>query len=256
MVIMNELLTSKQVQDLLSIDRTTVYRMLKDGRLSGVKVGNQWRFHTAQVNELISMPDTNKVQPARPMTELPLHCMQLIQNIFAQVVDIGAVTIELDGNVLTEISNCSRFCSLILGSESGRQACRLSRQQLLKASKNSPEFFQCHAGLHYKSHEITLAHDSTIAFMAGQFYSEAPDLDEQTARVRHLAFTHIINPDQLSEAIKDIPVLDARKRSQMGVWLQEVANTFSELCHERTEVLNRLKVISEMSNLDLPASIS
>ncbi len=29
---MNDLLTVKEVQDILSVDRTTVYRMLKDGR--------------------------------------------------------------------------------------------------------------------------------------------------------------------------------------------------------------------------------
>ena len=38
---MPNLLTAKEVQELLSVDRTTIYRMLKDGRLKGVKVGNQ-----------------------------------------------------------------------------------------------------------------------------------------------------------------------------------------------------------------------
>ncbi|MGB9754636.1 helix-turn-helix domain-containing protein [Roseiflexus castenholzii] len=42
---MNDLLTTREVQDLLKLDRTTVYRMLKEGRLTGVKVGQQWRFH-------------------------------------------------------------------------------------------------------------------------------------------------------------------------------------------------------------------
>ena len=41
---MAELLTTKQLEDLLKIDRITVYRMLNDGRLKCVKIGNQWRF--------------------------------------------------------------------------------------------------------------------------------------------------------------------------------------------------------------------
>ncbi|MCA9947998.1 MAG: helix-turn-helix domain-containing protein, partial [Anaerolineales bacterium] len=38
---MEDLLTTRQVQELLQVDRTTVYRMRKDGRLTGVKVGQQ-----------------------------------------------------------------------------------------------------------------------------------------------------------------------------------------------------------------------
>ena len=50
---MEELLTTKQVLDILQVDRTTIYRMLKDGRLSGVKVGQQWRFPRSEVEDLL-----------------------------------------------------------------------------------------------------------------------------------------------------------------------------------------------------------
>lgn len=60
---MSEFLTARQVQKLLSIDRTTIYRMLKDGRLNGIK-------------------------------------------------DEG-------GEQLTEISNCSDFCELIMATLQG-----------------------------------------------------------------------------------------------------------------------------------------
>ena len=51
---MDELITTKQVQDLLQVDRITIYRMLKDGRLKGVKVGKQWRFQTQEIEDLVS----------------------------------------------------------------------------------------------------------------------------------------------------------------------------------------------------------
>ena len=41
---MEAFLTSKQVEELLNVDRTTIYRMLKDGRLTGAKIGKHWRF--------------------------------------------------------------------------------------------------------------------------------------------------------------------------------------------------------------------
>lgn len=41
---MDDLLTTRQLQELLQVDRITIYRMLNDGRLQGFKVGGQWRF--------------------------------------------------------------------------------------------------------------------------------------------------------------------------------------------------------------------
>ncbi len=51
---MDDLLTTKQVQDILKVDRITVYRMLNDGRLKGVKIGQQWRFPAREVERLLS----------------------------------------------------------------------------------------------------------------------------------------------------------------------------------------------------------
>lgn len=46
---MDDLLTTRQLQDLLRVDRITIYRMLNDGRLRGFKVGGQWRFSPREV---------------------------------------------------------------------------------------------------------------------------------------------------------------------------------------------------------------
>ncbi len=41
---MTEMLTAKDVQELLQVDRSTVYRMAETGKLPCIKVGKQWRF--------------------------------------------------------------------------------------------------------------------------------------------------------------------------------------------------------------------
>ena len=48
---------------------------------------------------------------------LPLHCMQPVQNVFAEIAEVGAVTTDTNGQPLTQISNSCDFCKLILGSE-------------------------------------------------------------------------------------------------------------------------------------------
>ena len=41
---MTEMLTAKDMQTLLQVDRSTIYRMAEAGQLPAVKVGKQWRF--------------------------------------------------------------------------------------------------------------------------------------------------------------------------------------------------------------------
>jgi excisionase family DNA binding protein len=52
------LLTALEVQELLHIDRSTVYRMAEDGRLPAIRVGRSWRFPTERIEALL---DTGEV---------------------------------------------------------------------------------------------------------------------------------------------------------------------------------------------------
>ncbi len=67
----DDLLTTKQLRDLLQVDRITIYRMLYDGRLHGFKVGGQWRFSRQEIEAWlqynVSTPTQIKAQlyPAR-----------------------------------------------------------------------------------------------------------------------------------------------------------------------------------------------
>ena len=117
---MNELLTTRQVQETLKVDRTTIYRMLKDGRLSGVKVGSQWRFPRAEIESFLygtpTPPREEEAKEKQTLTldVLPISCLQAIQDVSAETVEVGAIITNNDGVPITEISNSCRFCNLIL----------------------------------------------------------------------------------------------------------------------------------------------
>lgn len=248
---MSELLTAHEVQDLLKIDRTTIYRMLKDGRLTGVKVGKQWRFARQELDALLSGDDALEGAPApQPTDVLPLHCIQPIQDVFAEVAAIGAVTTAPDGKPLTQLSNGCQFCTLMLSSESGRLACMRSWQQLAAQSDRRPAFVACHAGLQYARARIELDGELIALLIAGQFYAQAPDPGEAQRRVEQLAATHGLDALALAEAARIIPTLDQRMRSKIGSWLERVAGMLETIGHERHELMGRLRRIAAMSNLD------
>ena len=60
---MTTFLTSQEMQDLINVDRSTVYRMAEDGRLPGVKIGRQWRFPSDRVAEQLGLAASPPAQP-------------------------------------------------------------------------------------------------------------------------------------------------------------------------------------------------
>jgi ligand-binding sensor protein len=155
-----------------------------------------------------------------------------------------------NGEPLTEISNCCRFCDLIVNSESGRQACVASWRKLAKQFEHQPHFVSCHAGLQYARARIEVKGRFEAMLIAGQFYAEQPDADEEQARIQNLVDKHNIDPEMLEESAQDLPVLDSHKQARIGAWLEDVAHTFEEIGRERADMIDRLRHIAEMSKLD------
>jgi excisionase family DNA binding protein len=247
---MDELLTTRQVQDLLQVDRTTVYRMLRDGRLTGVKIGHQWRFSRREVEALgFGAPTVDNEAGVASADVLPMHCIQPIQQVFAEIAQVGAITTAPSGEPLTEMSNACRFCRLVLASDSGRRACVASWRRLARQSERRPAFATCHAGLQYARARIELDGRLEAMLVAGQFYAAAPERDEEAERLRGLAATHDLDRRALTEAARRLPVLDDRRRSQIGGWLVKVARTFEDIGRERADLMGRLQKIAQVSAL-------
>ena len=250
---MNDLLTTSQVTELLQVDQTTVYRLLKNGRLPGVKVGNQWRFSRQAIETFLhgetSQPAEQEESESPSTNILPLTTMQAVQDICADVANIGSVVTDLNGNLLTKISNPCQFCQLILNSDSGRLACQASWRKLAQQTNNALTFVTCHAGLQYAYARINAEGAEPAMLIAGQFYVDSPELSEESARVEKLATKHDLDPNALQQAIKKITVLDKRKRRDITHWLEKAARTFVKVAQERASLFDRFQRIVELSSL-------
>lgn len=247
---METLLTTRQLQDYLKVDRTTIYRMLRDGRLPGIRVGNQWRFSRESVESLISGVDPEgESSDAEVNTSLPLECIQPIQDVFADIAQVGSLTTAPDGTPLTDMSNTCRFCSQILASESGRRACIESWRKLASQSETRPHFVECHAGLLYARARIEIGGKLEAMAIAGQFYVERPTDEVQNERLRKLASLHQLDEGSLREAAGEIAVIDERMTSLIGSWLQKIAHTFEHFGRERIDLIGRLRKIAAMTDV-------
>jgi excisionase family DNA binding protein len=119
---MADLLTTRQVQDLLQVDRTTIYRMVEGGQLPAVRVGKQWRFHRADLERRLRNDATAsdpQLQPgpvASPALAelLPMPATQLLQDAFADALGVTLLITDMDGRPVTQASNpCGLFAAVM-----------------------------------------------------------------------------------------------------------------------------------------------
>ncbi len=246
---MDDLLTTKQLQDLLQVDRVTIYRMLSDGRLRGFKVGGQWRFSRREIEAWLQeqraaqgkteSPPLADSHTISPMQTLPLSCVQAIQGICAEALGIAAITIDLDGNPLTDISNSCDFCNLILSTDEGRRRCAGAWR-----SVGNGHVHPCHAGLLCVSAPVEVGGEP-VAITAGcQFAEDAWQTD-----LARLALDLGLDEAVLqaaAKAVRAVPVDFLPRASQV---LRRIAETFSEIGEERLSLLSRLQHIAEMSRI-------
>jgi len=247
---MSELLTTKQLLELLKIDRITVYRMLNDGRLNGKKIGNQWRFSQTEIDRLMGVDsradDQNSVES---IPDFPSACIKEVQDIFAGIIGIGAIIVTLRGTPLTDSTFSNPFCKLMMTSETGKQACHHSWRRMALKSTGEPNFQICHAGLCYKRSAIYAENTQIAWLIAGQYYLNKPDHEKEKERIEELAVNYQLPKQELLEAANKIPVLKHYQQDQVKEWTPKVAGTIQAILCERSDLMGRLQRIAELSSI-------
>ena len=258
---MEDLLTTKQLQELLQVDRVTIYRMLKDGRLEGFKVGGHWRFSRQGIEQWLhgkqatldrAVPSPDTPLPSSESQLLSSSCLQAIQGIFAEALEVGAVITSTEGLPLTDVSHSCRFCQMVLATEAGRWRCMASWERARKSafvgSASRPA--TCHAGLNYVAARIEVQGQVVAAIHAGQFLAVAaePPRDERVP-LDDLAAATGLQAGDLTIALAAVPRLDEARRQHIFRLLQRVAGTLAEMAEERLSLIERLQRIAEISQV-------
>jgi excisionase family DNA binding protein len=238
------------------VDRITIYRMLNDGRLRGFKVGGQWRFSQREIEAWLSeqQAGVSRMPTLQPSVEnplpssqlLPMTCIQAIQGVCAEALDIAVVTTGLDGTPLDGVSNSCGFCNLILATEAGRQRCAESWRQ-----QPDGQVHACHAGLLCASFPIAVNGQPVALAAVCQFSSPGPSGDDPAwqSHLPELAAGLGLAEAELRAAVDSVQVIPADNQLRISRLLRRVADTFSQIGQERVNLLGRLEKIAEMSRI-------
>jgi excisionase family DNA binding protein len=151
---MTNFLTSQEMQAMINVDLSTVYRMAEDGRLPAVKVGRQWRFPADRVAALLGVHPTRTALPAVPADDGPRHIEQLLAPEVAQSIadligdtfGVMAVVTDMEGHPLTAVANPCGYYASIAEQPGAAAVCLAEWRQFAAEPHVAPRFVRTHLG--------------------------------------------------------------------------------------------------------------
>jgi excisionase family DNA binding protein len=103
------LLSADEVERMLGVDKSTVYRMAADGRLSAIKVGRQWRFPADPLRELFeaagALPGPAAFLRPETVGGAEAVIIEPIVDLAAHLLGVMMVATDMGGVPLTGVAN-------------------------------------------------------------------------------------------------------------------------------------------------------
>ena len=255
----DKLFTTRELVDLLQLDRVTIYKMVKDGELPALRVGGQWRFSEAAIDVwlkgrrdemAVELPETSVVAGTADLklTDLvPLQTLQTIQNQFSELLGVASFITDLNGQPLAPCSRCARFCRLVHTRPDGMEACQESWRTIGSIGDDGAAVRTCHAGIQYASAPVIVAGQRLGMVTAGQFLTESPDPAAFAARAAETAARLGVDEEALSKAMDSIEIIDQVRALQITNLLATIANAISAIGYQSYQVRQTLAQIARLS---------
>lgn len=257
---MADYLTTRQLQEILQVDRTTIYRMADSGRVPAVKVGNQWRFPQREIDTWldsrnggngvrISRSDAKQPVPAAAGVRklLPLECVELIQDTFAELLNVMILITDLRGELVTRPSNP---CGLYIAAERSPVARRRCMQQWADLAADpslQPTFIESPLGLLCARGLIRIGADLSAMLVVGGIAPAAwPPAAE---RLQRIAADLDLPLDLVQAHVNQVHRIDQAEQQRALAFVQRMADIVAHIIKERNQFYLTLQNIAQLTKL-------
>jgi len=246
-------LTTRKVTDLINVDRTTAYRMAEHGRITGVKIGGQWRFPSERISELFGLE--LPVEPDKPtsvngsasadhgLQQLLLpDAAQSIADLLGQLFGVMAVVTDIEGQPLTEVANPCGFYGAVADAPNAAEACAQGWRGLADAPDLEPRFIPSHLGFLCARSFIRVGAQLTGMVIVGGVTPSVwpPPVDQLGLIARELS----VDPDLLLDVADQTWNVDLERQEWILSVLPRVADLISQLASARSQLLTKLDAIA------------
>lgn len=258
---MSNFLTTRQLQEILQVDRTTIYRMADSGRVPAVKVGSQWRFPRQQVETWLktqngsasttSIINANGDLPSQAVRDLrkilPLDCVQLIQDTFADVLGVMILVTDLDGEPVTRPSNPCGLYAAADTSPVARKRCMQLWADLAREPSLQPQFIRSHLGLQCARGLVHVGSELKAMLVVGGIAPQ--DWPPARAQLQKIANDLELPVETLETHLDEVYIVDKDKQQALLFHVQRIADIVSHIIQERSQFYTKLHNIAELTKI-------
>ena len=257
---MSIFLTPQDVQELLQVDRSTVYRMAEDGRLPGIKVGRQWRFNADQLVAQLGLPSAPfatpasliepevcaDVAPSPALAEIfPPDVAQSIADLLGELFGVMAVVTDMNGQPLSSVANPCGFYSALADQPGVKDSCLAEWRFYAAQPRITPHFVPSHLGfLCARTFVWVDRRPVGMLLVGGVRPSVWPPDPEET---RQVAEALGLPAELLDNAIDDTFDVDVEAQRWILRMLPQLGDLISELAVTRHQALTRLDEIASLA---------
>jgi excisionase family DNA binding protein len=246
------LLTAREIQEAINVDKSTVYRMAEDGRLPGVKVGRQWRFPADQVAATLGIDIASRSRPTPPDTERSLdtlldsEAVQTIADLIADLFGLMAVVTDMDGNPLTKVANACGYYDYLQQGFANTAHCIEGWKQLGATPDLDAAFLPTHLGFLCARTFIRVDRSLVgMVIVGGLAPPEWPPGAEEVARIAHDTG---LSPSVISARATEVYDLSIQDQIRVLGLLPRVAALISQLAAARNQLLSRFDEIASLAD--------
>ncbi len=252
----DKLLTTRELQERLQLDRVTIYRMVKEGELPALRVGGQWRFSSDAIEVWLQDSDRTRAPAAATANDLselrlsdliPIKTLQALQDQFAAVLGISSFITDLDGQPLAPCSRCSRFCRLVHTTAAGMAGCQSSWRSVARSADEGANIHTCHAGIRYASAPVEINGQRLGMVTAGQFLTEPPEPEAFRQQALATGARIGVDGEALAAADGSLEIVSAERALQITALLAVIANALSSIGYQGYLARQALSKIVQLS---------
>jgi excisionase family DNA binding protein len=246
------MLTTREVQALIKVDKSTIYRMAETGRIPAVKVGRQWRFPEARLHAWLQERGAPAPEPAPEAAPegdlrslLPGQSIEVLAGLLGDVLGTMVIITDMQGQPLSGVANPCGLFGAVRDVPGVMEKCMEGWQELGSDLRLEPAWSQTHLGFLCARSLVRIGDELQGMVIAGGVARDdwPPGPDELQAAADDLGVAKSV----LEAHVEEVFHLSPEEQARVLTLLPRIGALISHMADDRGRLMSRLDAIAVLA---------
>jgi excisionase family DNA binding protein len=263
-----ELLTTKEVEHLVQLNRVTIYRLIRDAGFPALKIGGQWRFPRQEVERWLTNHGRSasaEEAPEAPVAALlptvsvdfnpeellrSLEITSLLQ-VFSSTVELSILVVNMNGETLVGCPGYQHpFCQFVHKVAQAQDTCLAKRQLQLNPehTQGTQPLHDCNSGLHYLQSPIWINQLQIGYIVMGPLVTDNTNPRQIEHSLEEFARQYDADNNMLLEQFHMVKRFSNDQVRILTDLLSRVVSTMLGIVYRRADAVRRLNTIAQLAS--------